>query len=98
MKTMILAGALTCLASPAMADSIERACLKSDRKAANRSLCGCIQDIADLTLTQSEQRRAATFFSDPHKTQVVRQSDARRDEMFWKRYKTFGNQAKTYCS
>ena len=98
MKTMILAGALACIAVPAMADSIERACLKSDRKAANRSLCGCIQDIADLTLSQAEQRRAATFFTDPHKTQEVRQSDARRDEEFWLRYKSFGNQAKTYCS
>ncbi len=98
MKKILLTCAVACLAIPAFAESIERACLKSDRKAANRSLCGCIQDIADLTLSQTEQRRAATFFSQPHKTQEIRQSDARRDEIFWKRYKSFGSQAKTYCS
>ena len=81
----------------AQAEAIERACLKSDRKEANRMLCGCIQDVANLTLSNSEQRRAAGFFADPHKAQTTRQSDSRRDEVFWGRYQSFGKYAQEYC-
>ncbi len=82
---------------PASAGTIERACLSSDRAAASRSLCGCIQDAADLTLSTKDQRRAASFFNDPHRAQVVRQSDRRTDEAFWGRYKQFGETAQSFC-
>ena len=99
MKALGLAAALLLAAGgTASAGVIERACMKSDRPAANRSLCGCIQSVADATLTRGEQRRAAKFFSDPHMAQVVRQSDVATDEMFWKRYKAFGATASNYCS
>lgn len=77
--------------------TIERACVKSNRKAATRPLCGCIQDVADLMLSRKEQKIAATFFNDPHKAQETRQSDRRSDEKFWLRYKEFGAAARTYC-
>ena len=98
MKVLGLAVGLV-LAGGGMASAgvIERACMKSDRPAANRSLCGCIQGVADATLTRGEQRRAAKFFSDPHMAQVVRQSDAASDEVFWQRYKAFGATASNYC-
>ena len=86
------------LANPLFAEQIERACLKSDRGQGNRSLCGCIQDAANLTLTSRDQRHAATFFSDPHRAQEVRQSDRRSDEAFWERYRNFGQTAETFCS
>jgi hypothetical protein len=88
----------TLIAAPAGAEVIERACLSSDRPAAGRALCGCIQDVADLTLTRSEQHKAAKFFDDPHRAQEVRQSISRSDQKFWERYKLFGKSAKTYCS
>lgn len=84
------------LAHPLFAAQIERACLKSDR-GGDRALCGCIQDAANLTLTPRDQRRAAGFFEDPHQAQVVRQSDRRSDEAFWKRYKNFGQTAEVFC-
>ena len=84
------------LASPLSAEQIERACLNSDR-GGDRALCGCIQDAANLTLTSKDQRRAATFFADPHQAQVVRQSDRRSDEAFWQRYKNFGQTAEVFC-
>ena len=86
-------------ASAAMvsAGTIERACNKSDRKAANRALCGCIQDVADATLSNKDQSLAAKFFKDPHMAQEIRQSDRSSHEAFWKRYKEFGATAKTYC-
>ena len=85
------------LGNSAFAGDIERACLGSDRSAANGPLCGCIQDAADLTLSTSDQRRAAAFFRDPHRAQEVRQSDRRADEVFWGRYKEFGEAAETFC-
>lgn len=85
-------------AAPADARQIERACIQSDRRAASRSLCTCIQGVADQLLTSSEQRLAASFFADPHRAQEVRMSDRRRDETFWKRYKQFGSVASQRCS
>ncbi len=98
MKAIAIAAALTAFAaSMAQAGAIERACVKSDRGAAKRSLCGCIQQVADSTLSSSDQRLAAQFFKDPHMAQVIRQSDNASHEVFWKRYKAFGATAQTYC-
>lgn len=91
----ILAGGLA--PSITAAGPIERACLKADRKAATRPLCNCVQQVADLTLNGRDQRLAASFFSDPHRAQEVRQSDRSSHEAFWKRYKTFGANAESYC-
>ena len=82
----------------AQAGMIERACLKSDRQAASRTLCGCIQQVADATLDRRDQRMAASFFDDPHRAQEVRQSDRRRDEVFWQKYRRFGSTAESYCA
>jgi hypothetical protein len=99
----MLAAALVALALPlsatiAAAGPIERACLGSDRKAANRATCGCIQQVADTTLRGSDQRRAAKFFTDPDQAQETRVSKSDRDNEFWARYKAFGAQAEAYCA
>lgn len=85
------------LPTPAEAGMIDRACMTSGRKAANSQLCKCIQFVADQALTRSDQRLAATFFRDPHKAQVIRQSDNRSHEEFWQRYKSFGAKAESVC-
>ncbi|PTQ75632.1 hypothetical protein [Celeribacter persicus] len=82
---------------PASAGTIERACMASDRAANNRALCGCIQQVADMTLSGKDQRQAAKFFKDPQKAQDIRQSDNRSHEEFWLRYKAFGQAAAQYC-
>lgn len=96
-KTILLAAGLAVLSSAAFAGPIDKACIRSDRKASNRSLCGCIQQVADMTLSNSDQRRAATFFSDPEKAHKVWMSKSRGDDAFWDRYKAFGEQAEAYC-
>jgi hypothetical protein len=83
--------------APADARQIERACIQSGRRAASRSLCTCIQGVADQLLTGREQRLAASFFEDPHRAQELRTSDRQRDETFWKRYKQFGSVAAQRC-
>lgn len=103
MKKPMLALALMALALPlsatlAAAGPIESACLRSDRKAANRATCGCIQQVADMTLRGADQRRAAKFFADPDEAQETRVSKSDRDNEFWARYKAFGAQAEAYCA
>lgn len=98
MRYLTYAAIAALLSAPgAQAGLIEKACNKSDRQAASRSLCGCIQDAADLTLSPRDQKLAATFFKDPHRAQVIRQSDNASHEAFWLRYKSFGSTAEAYC-
>jgi hypothetical protein len=97
LKPAIIVLAMGLSTGAAFAGPIERACLKADRKAATRPLCNCVQQVADLTLDSGDQRLAATFFSDPHRAQVIRQSDNTSHEKFWKRYKAFGASAESYC-
>lgn len=76
---------------------IDRACRQSDRQAATPQLCSCIQRVANQSLNRTERRKVAKFFSDPHQAQQVRQSDRSTDEVLWKRYKAFGEQARNSC-
>ena len=96
MKSLALAVSATVLlatAAPSFAGPIENACLRSNRKEASRALCGCIQQVADMTLRGGDQRRAAGFFKDPDKAQQVKMSKRDSDDAFWERYKAFGEQA-----
>ena len=68
-----------------------------DRDAANRSVCNCIQQAADSTLSNRDQRRAAGFFKNPEKAHRVWMSKSKGDDAFWDRYKAFGAQAETLC-
>jgi len=77
---------------------IERACITSDRRAANSQICSCVQQTADLTLSRSDQQLAVTFYKDPHQAQVIRQSDRASHEAFWQRYKAYAATARDYCS
>ena len=93
-----LAVALPVMSSFAHAGPIENACNRSERKAANRQLCACIQQVADMTLRGADQRRAASFFKDPEKAHKVWMSKSNADDAFWKRYKAFSAQAQAYCA
>ena len=92
-----LAAALTLSAAPSFAGPVENACLKSERRP-NRQLCNCIQQVADMTLSGSDQRKAARFFKDPDQAQKVRMSKSDSDNAFWARYKSFGDTAEAFCA
>ncbi|OAN72569.1 hypothetical protein A8B83_09345 [Rhodobacteraceae bacterium EhC02] len=107
MKKMLMAAALAGMLAPvavvitpgaAMAGPIDRACMSSDRKARSARLCSCIQQVADQTLSRSDQRIAAKFFRDPQKAQDIRQSDSQNHETFWRKYRAFGETAAAMCS
>lgn len=102
MRAILMAGfiALGVLAVPAVvsAGPIEAACMSSDRRAANRALCGCIQQAADMTLRGTDQRKAARFFREPDRAQQVRMSKSDADNAFWARYRAFGAAAEALCT
>ena len=103
MKPSVLAAlaavVLSLFAYPAAAAGpIEGACLRSGRDAANRALCGCIQQVADVTLGNADQRRAAKFFRDPDMAHAVWISQRPADDAFWDRYKEFGAMAESNCT
>ena len=82
----------------ASAGPIQNACLQAGRQGANPALCGCIQQVADITLQGADQRRAAAFFKNPDKAQDVHMSHSPGDDAFWQRYLIFGQQAEMACS
>ncbi|TDL81841.1 hypothetical protein E2L08_04085 [Palleronia sediminis] len=97
-KLVYVTVAALAVAGCANAGVIERACLESNRSGTSPQLCGCIQNVADVTLTTRDQRLAAKFFAEPGKSQEIRTSDRRDHEAFWKKYHAFGSNAESYCS
>lgn len=76
---------------------IFRACQADNRKAASRARCGCVQAVAERSLSNADQKRGAKFFKDPGALQEVRQSDNPRNERFWLAWKAFGQDATAQC-
>jgi len=77
---------------------IRTACLQSTRERKSSRLCGCIQSVADQTLTHAQQRRSVAFYSNPHLAQDVRQSDRGSDERFWEAYSDYAERAEGICA
>ncbi len=88
------------MAVPTEADAaqIKKACLASDRDAATRDRCSCIQRVANQALTRSDQKTVAKWFTDPHQAQELKMSQTERDDALWDRYRAFGQMAQAICS
>ncbi len=82
----------------AQAGVLGEACIRSDRKAKSFRKCRCIQQVADVKLSRSDQKLAAKFFSEPDRAEKIRMSDKRSDERFWKSYKEFGATVTQFCA
>lgn len=100
MKASLMMVACACagmiFAGSVQAGPIGSACMKG--RNAGSTVCGCIDQIADRTLSRSDQRRAAGLFKDPDKAQQIRMSDRQADNDFWARYKNFAATAEAYCT
>ena len=95
----LIAAAAVVLTTPlAVAGPVDSACMRSDRSASSRQLCGCIQQVADMTLRGGDQRRAAKLMKDPDLAHDVWVSKRQADDEFWDRYKNFGQMAEAYCA
>lgn len=85
------------VALPFAKGPIFRACQTDGRKAASRARCGCVQAVADQSLSDRDQTRGAKFFANPGRLQEVRQSDNSGNERFWLAWKAFGQDAAAQC-
>lgn len=97
-RIAVAAAVVLLIVPPAEARPVGNACTRSDHGSGNSALCRCIQQVADKTLSYSDQRRAAKLFNDPHQAQVVRSSGSSSDSAFWARYTKFAAVAEAYCS
>ena len=77
--------------------AIIAACMQAARGGATRERCGCVQAVANRSLNSSDQRLGASFFSDPHRAQEIRQSSNASHSDFWQRWKEFGDEAEKLC-
>ena len=76
---------------------IGRACMMSGRDSASAQLCSCIQGVANQSLSGTDQRRVARFFTDPEEAEEMRASDSTGSEAFWDRYRAFSDRAEAIC-
>ncbi|MDZ7711097.1 MAG: hypothetical protein U5K36_14400 [Roseovarius sp.] len=83
---------------PVASGPISDACLSSGRKARSPALCGCIQAVANDSLSRADQRRAVGFYRDLHEAQEVRTSQRPADQRFWKVYKAYADRAERICT
>lgn len=102
MRYFLMIGALASLAAcggggRGATGDISQACLAANRSAASPALCSCVQQVANQSLSGSDQARAATFFDNPQLAQDTRQSDRPGDERFWTRYRAFSDLASEIC-
>lgn len=99
MPHRIFLAAILLAAAPIVADAgpVGSACQRSDRPAASRQLCACIDRVAMQTLSRADQRRAAQFFRDPDLAQQVRMHKSPATNDFWRRYRAFASSAESHC-
>jgi hypothetical protein len=76
---------------------ISKACMASDRRERNSRLCGCIQTVANQTMSGGDQRKASRFFSDPQRAMDVKMSKSASDDAFWERYLIFSARSEQSC-
>jgi hypothetical protein len=77
---------------------IASACRAAGRKEASRARCGCVQAVANRSLSSSEQLRGMPFFNNPQRVQDLRKSDTASNKRFWRKWKEFGTQASRMCT
>jgi hypothetical protein len=90
--------ALILSTTTAHAGPISRACMDSDRNARSHALCGCLQQVANRTLDRGDQRLAAKIFRKPQMAQDIKMSNNTSHEVFWRKYRNFGETATQTCS
>lgn len=88
---------LKILAAPASAGPIERSCLKSDRPAASRRLCDCVEKMAYKALPRREIGKVAQLMRDPERVDTVKRSSRSSDRALWQSYKKYAGRAEASC-
>jgi hypothetical protein len=99
MRIVALLSVIAVLAAcaPRVNGAIAKACVDSDRRAANAALCNCIGQVASQDLSRSDQRRLISFFGDPERANDIKIDDSPSADAFWSRYRAFTRRAERSC-
>ncbi|MBR2657051.1 arginine transporter [Yoonia sp.] len=100
MRIFLVMGAVATLAACGggrVTGDVSKACMSAGRTAASPQLCSCVQQVANQSLSNRDQARAAAFFADPQRAQDTRQSSNPNDREFWGRYRAFTDLATQVC-
>lgn len=99
MRIIVILTAIASLSacSPRVNGAVAKACIDSDRRAANSQLCNCIGRVASERLSRSDQNRLISFFDDPERANDIKIDDRPPAEAFWERYRTFTRAAERSC-
>lgn len=99
MRIFVLLSVIATLAAcaPRVNGAIAKACVESDRRAANAPLCNCIGRVASAELSRSDQRQLIRFFDDPERANDIKIDDRPPAEAFWTRYRNFTRAAERTC-
>lgn len=92
---LVIASLAAC--GPRVKGAVAKACVDSDRRAANAALCSCIGQVASQQLSRSDQNRLISFFGDPELANDIKINDSVAADAFWDRYRTFTRAAERSC-
>ncbi len=82
---------------PSASGDISQACMAANRAAASPALCGCVQQVANQTLSARDRGHVADFFGDPEEAHAMRIDDSDYADAFWERYQNFVRTTETVC-
>ena len=99
MRIIVLITVIATLAAcaPRVNGAIAKACVDSDRRAANAPLCNCIGQVASRELSRADQRQLISFFDNPERANDIKIDDRPPAEAFWTRYRSFTRTAERSC-
>lgn len=99
MRIIALLTVIAALAAcgPRVNGAIAKACVDSDRRAANAQLCNCIGRVASQQLNRSDQNRLISFFGNAERANDIKIDDSPSADAFWERYRSFTRVAERSC-
>lgn len=99
MRIIVLVTVIASLAAcgPRVNGAVAKACVDSDRRAANPALCSCIGQVASQQLSRADQNRLVSFFDDPERANDIKIDDSPSADAFWERYRSFTRAAERSC-
>lgn len=76
---------------------VEAACKVTGGPGASVEFCSCMQQVADLSLSLSEQKLAAYFLRNPARASRIGKANPAARKGFWQRFESFNLSTRRHC-
>jgi hypothetical protein len=76
---------------------IEAACKITGGPGASLQFCTCMQQVADLSLSLTEQKLAAFFLRNPGEAGEIKRRNPAHHQTFWTRFESFSLSTRRHC-